>query len=654
MIEKLFSSLMAAMLVLFVSVGFFACSDDDGDNQQVDGDSGNVDGDLQEDGDADTSVDGDSDQVDGDSESEQDSVEVVASCSEDGRYLEKEIDGEVEKTDCWAKLAGYCVDGACVSNWRVNADDDSYSACLDDPHAAAHSLAEKAAHMDKLMENLHVHPQHGLVTPVLLRSDYYEDWAADNGKTVEDMTEDDYLAAEEAAGFDDAEAMYTGENDGLFSSIYVASQAFRYAVTKDEQALANIKRALGGTYREMQVTGVPGIYTRNYVTPGVSGMSCPENPCQYWPDIDRDEFDKDDNRWVMVKDGCIHHYGGENGSYTDDQTCEGEWVKEDVCGLEEFNGYCWVDNVSKDEYSGHMMAAAVVGKLVDDEEVQTIVKDIYSQVAGHLIDNDLAFVDHDGLVAEHGEMWSYTNDGYPGFHATLVLSWILAAAEATGDADFWSFYNDCLLKKSGPLDCSDRMLEDSKKPYVEQMEEALILYVGKDACTSNWNNFSMTFISVLPLIWYEADPEMRARYQGVLENHMIREDNNFRDVIRQKNAMYNFIYASMRDNSQGMDYDAINDAICQLRQFPISKADPDRTNIQEDRPENPECSGRNGGYLADTPQEIWQRCPQTNVWWNNPYRWDNCARNPLKIHPGSDYLFTYWMGRYFGFVGEDF
>lgn len=309
--------------------------------------------------------------TDGDTESDSETPQIR--CSDDLYYIETLTDGNWEKTaNCLEVASGLCRDGACVPNWEFA--DVEYGDCPDNPHALPHTLKEKAEHYDRLMPKLHIHPDHGLVSHVRLPEDYYESWAAENGLDAGELSEENYLLAEEDASWENVIGWSTGENDGLFSSLYVVSQAFRYGATKDPEALANIKLSLGGTYRQLLITGTPGIYTREIKTPGIEGMSCPENPCSYFPDIGRDDADKNDNRWVRIEDGCIQHYGGDwNGG-----DCIGDWVTEETCGLEEYNGYCWLDNVSKDEYTGHMLAAAVVGKLVDDPDVQAIVKDIFT------------------------------------------------------------------------------------------------------------------------------------------------------------------------------------------------------------------------------------------------------------------------------------
>jgi hypothetical protein len=53
------------------------------------------------------------------------------------------------------------------------------------------------------------------------------------------------------------------DNDGLWTSIYVASQAFRYAVTKDPEAKRNAWRAFEGMELLNNVTGIPGLMARS-------------------------------------------------------------------------------------------------------------------------------------------------------------------------------------------------------------------------------------------------------------------------------------------------------------------------------------------------------------------------------------------------------
>lgn len=663
--KSTFFTFLVFTILLFAYVTGCGSSD-----SQTDGDSDFTEDDKNTDGDIESS-ESDTDTLDGDSDGDSDlDVEEISEeeeteigdectgdeevCSEDGFYLRTCENGYWIDTNCWQVASGVCKNNECVANWKQH--DVTFSACADDPHKDSHTLAEKAAHMDKVTPNLNIHPKHMLVSsPVELRVDYYEDWAVANSTTVAEMTDEDYLKAEEDATYEDVIKWNTGENDGLWSSMYVASQVFRYAVTKDQQALDNIKLSLGGTYRQLKITGTPGIYTREIKTPDIEGMSFP-NECSYIPDIDWDggsEGDKNDNRWIRIKDGCLQHYEAEwNGGDCLCDTCNGNWVTEETCGLDEFEGYSWLDNVSKDEYSGHMMAAAMAARLVDEEEINNIVNDIYSQVVDHLIRNSMTFIDHDGLECEHGDHWALSLRGTPGFNSALALSYFRAAINVTGKQEFIDYYSDCLLKENGPNDCIDQLTTDPNTSYIKHIEDSLLLYMGTNGCKSNWNNFSMAMISMFGLIWHENDPARRTRIQSALEEDLM-EANSFRAIIKQNNTLYNYIYGAMRNNRDDFPVDAINGANCQMQQFPISLAQREVTNTLEERPENLECESRfPGKYLSDIPMQIYQRSARNFIWWSNPYGWDNSSADRFRIYPGSDYLLTYWMGRYFGFISE--
>jgi len=87
-----------------------------------------------------------------------------------------------------------------------------------------------------------------------------------------------------------------------------------------------------------------------------------------------------------------------------------------------------------------------------------------------------------------------------------------------------------------------------------------------------------------------------------------------------------------------------------LRQFPASQAVPDL----ECPPDKctPSCTDRLGHEIGDYPRQVAERCPNKFLWWRNPYNLDGCTANPRKIYPPTDYLLAYWMGRYYGFIGE--
>src|SRR5690606_31335849 len=154
----------------------------------------------------------------------------------------------------------------------------------------------------------------------------------------------------------------------------------------------------------------------------------------------------------------------------------------------------FLDNVSEDEYAGHMFGLGAVAKLVDDPDVQAIARDLLSQSGDHLIENGLQFVDWDGRVTEHGKIWAWKI--VPGYNAAMSLSFMKTIALATGDAKYQSFYDDCLLQKSGPVDCIGNPSANDK-PYHE-----ILAPTGLNlGCKANWNNYSMYMLSLHGLLW---------------------------------------------------------------------------------------------------------------------------------------------------------
>ena len=66
----------------------------------------------------------------------------------------------------------------------------------------------------------------------------------------------------------------SSENDGLWTSIYLASQALRYAVTKDPAAKSEADRCLGGLELLNKVTGIKGLFARSVKQQALSVRVC--------------------------------------------------------------------------------------------------------------------------------------------------------------------------------------------------------------------------------------------------------------------------------------------------------------------------------------------------------------------------------------------
>ena len=571
--------------------------------------------------DADTTVD-----AVADADAPAECTDGETTCADDGlSTLTCEAGQWVDGQPCWdGRLV--CDAGACVATWQRGAP--TWSTCPDEPRATPSSLAGKAAYFDEIAARLHVHPELKWLAPVLLRQEEVPCEGGEEGPCFAPVDPD-------TATWEDVERFHSGANDGLWNGLYLTSQAYRYAVTGDPEALDMIRVLMEGQRQRFAIAGVPGIFVRA-LRPDTDYMPCPTDPMDYVPDVE-----KDDDKWVRIDDeGCIATY---------DVEAE-EFVSTDHCGMQEFAGWCFLDNVSQDEYAGHMLALAAVWRFVDDEAVRELVVEMMSQVGSHLVDNDLTFIDWDGRATEHGILHATSLVDSPGFLAAQVLAWVNLAAKVTGREDLDEFYRECLLQENDMGRCLPHGLERGE-PYHTTYLPQMALYIGVDACQSNFNRLSMVMANLWVLLEYEDDWERRGIVQDVLRNNVMY-DESLRSISIQRNTWFNFIYASAQDlNDDNREEVAqlVEDGICSLRQFPERKVQFESTLEDYER----YCAARLGEDATETPIAVADRCASTFLWWGSPFSIRPCGANDANVIGPADYLLAYWMGRYYGFVTED-
>jgi hypothetical protein len=489
-----------------------------------------------------------------------------------------------------------------------------FTTCPDDPLATSEGLAAKAARYDELARRLHLSPGLGWVMDVTLKPG----------------------ADEATATYEDVLQWHTGENDGLWSGLYMASQAFRFAATGDADALANLQVLLASERDRMRITGVPGVFTRQLIPPDVAGIACPEDDAAYTTDVE-----KDDNRWVRIDAaGCA--------TVVDHTTAQ--WKTTEHCGLEAYAGWCFLDNVSQDEYAGHMLALGAIWRLVDEPGVRGAAAELLEAVGVHLMENDLAFVDWDGRVTEHGKLWATSFAGTPGFLASESLGFIRLAADASGRDDLDRFYYDCLLQQAGPAPCLPHPFETGD-PYTHWLSFMEVLS-EPDGCKSNYNNLSMVMTWLFDLALVEDDPTVRGPALKALDEEIFRAPNA-RNLEAQQNSWFTFMWAAMHrlgPDASAADRATIETAVCGLRQFPASKAMP---TLDPGVAHPHDCEGRLGGSQAAAPIPVAERCPRTFLWWGSPYDRKACTANSQHIMQPGDYLLAYWMARYYGYIPAD-
>lgn len=397
------------------------------------------------------------------------------------------------------------------------------------------------------------------------------------------------------------------DNVGTWTALYAASQAFRYATTRDPEALGNLRRVVRGEHDMLRITGVRGLFTRAFVNPALPGFPSEEWLAGAYPDCD------------LAKGHCKRYNRVKEG---------------------EFAGFWFKNDVSKDEYAAHMFSMAVAWELVDDPDVRSRVEDIVRQVGDHLIEHGLRITDIDGQVTTYGHLNAMGMDDFPGFNAILALSFMKLAA-VVGGGKYADFYSDCLLQRSGEDAC---IPEESPRPYTHYLDT-----VGLDlGCKTNWNNHNMAELGMYALLRHESDPELLATYRAALRDALWNPDDE-RPMRVQENTLYTFFYLVNKDPSDPWPEDEARAAICTMKRYPEHKAHfaVDTLSRYEQV-----CTGRSDEPMTDVVIPIDERKADNFQWIGNPYALETSPADPRHVESPEDFLLAYWMGRYFGFIDE--
>lgn len=136
-------------------------------------------------------------------------------------------------------------------------------------------------------------------------------------------------------------SMRTSDNDGLWTTMYLAGEVFRYSVTKSEEALQNIKESLDGLERLYTINHIPGFPSRSF---------------------ERRGYKYHDKPWRRAEDA--------------------EWD--------------WKSTTSSDEAIGHIFAFAAIAELVDVPDLQNRSIALIDTLMAHIVDNDFYMIDWNG------------------------------------------------------------------------------------------------------------------------------------------------------------------------------------------------------------------------------------------------------------------
>ncbi|GAB2778258.1 hypothetical protein GCM10027275_22010 [Rhabdobacter roseus] len=148
------------------------------------------------------------------------------------------------------------------------------------------------------------------------------------------------------------------DNDGLWTTMYLGGEIFRYAATKDPEALQNCRESLEAMERLYTINGVPGFPSRSF---------------------ERRGYKDDDKPWRRADDP--------------------EWD--------------WKSTTSSDEAIGHVFAFGAMAELIDDKDLKARSVALLDTLMSHIVKNDMYLVDWDGKPTLWGRWHPDYVNGFP-------------------------------------------------------------------------------------------------------------------------------------------------------------------------------------------------------------------------------------------------
>ena len=328
------------------------------------------------------------------------------------------------------------------------------------------SLEEKAAYFTKQVEEHH--NRMGFVAPSHLKEQY-------NSATSE---------------------VAISDNDGMYTAMYGAANAFRYAATGDPEAKALADRSFKSCKWLVDITHEKGFPARVII------------PVD-WHEPVNEIYSRESNLRHQQKDPMWKDIYPRFPKSKDGK-------------------YLWKCDTSSDELAGHFFFYGIYYDLVaKTEEEKQAVREVVGDIMDHFIRHGYKLVDYDGKVTRWGDYSpEYFNSVYGydqrGLNSMMMLSFLNVAKHVTGNEKY---------------DREAKILRDKYNYHIYAMHPKEFFPPEN---VVPWDN-NLCLMSMYGLIKYETDPALLLMYRQSLEVA-------WQHISKQKNAFWDAIYGSLANH----------------------------------------------------------------------------------------------------------
>jgi len=424
--------------------------------------------------------------------------------------------------------------------------------------------------------------------PLRQKAQDHDEWYVQHhqpfyGSTLEILYKDDERTEVEK---------YYGTWDSCFwTGSYLASQAFRYYVTRDPEAKANAIRAVEALDGHLHVTGRFG-YVARYRGPQ-DPLVLPEDCAEF--------------------EGC--HFVNDG----------------------EYAGDFWIGNTSRDQYNGWLLGMSLAYDLVDDKEMRQIIKDDVAEILDYLIGNKWVIVDFEDEPSATPAI----------VLPNMQLLWALISYHITGEERFkavvqkWIRNSERKMMWVSGISIFSRYMEYYGNHLAHQTFYNLLrlgkVYFSKDDYeffkwlfenqTHLWVKlshnpfFNLVHMSQGDYAPYPGDDEYQFQLEQDLTDFI--DAPSYQRWVEPPPAEIDPISVWL---------DELVKSIPWLEEQIGSKIEPQ----------------------AEEAYPVQYQCPTHLYWENSPFR-IVCEKpeNWRYVYPGFDYLIAYWMASYHKFIKKD-
>jgi hypothetical protein len=284
--------------------------------------------------------------------------------------------------------------------------------------------------------------------------------------------------------------MIDTDNDGGWSSYYLAGQAFRYAVTGDPAARRQAWETFAALERLQSITPLDGFPARTYERRGFKFS--------------------DPDRWRPSPE----------------------------------NGWDWKGTTSSDEIASHTFAYAVLYECAAQTDAEKKrIADCLDRIMNHIVRNNLYLIDVDGKPT----LWARWHPEYVNWYPPTIFDRRLNSSEITASLQLaYRLTGKALYReKAFELFTKHGYLDNIRSSMQKLSYTPGYLHQGNDLGTE-WNHSDdeLAFVTYWVLCRFAFNAELKAEYAQAVKDHWEIEK-------AEKSPFWNFVYAGC--NGQDCD-----------------------------------------------------------------------------------------------------